>query len=91
MKASKSISTIVVLLILASVNLLFAQVNTTATGYKIGSVIKTIYPDNTFSFSSNVTDFGVSMGNQTNATLIARSAWYFDVLPQYRQDRRYIK
>ncbi len=79
MKASKSISTIVVLLILASVNLLFAQVNTTATGYKIGSVIKTIYPDNTFSFSSNVTDFGVSMGNQTNATLIARSAWYFDV------------
>ena len=79
MKRSKCFIVIIVSLIIVNVNLIFAQANTTATGYKIGSAKKQIYPDNTYSFFSNTSDFGVSIGNQTTATVIARSCWYFDV------------
>lgn len=65
------------LLVLLTVTITFAQVNTTVTGYKVKRAKIQILPNGSDYFSSEPSDFGVTITG--SATVIARAVWSFDV------------
>ena len=67
-------------LLIASFNCTIAQLDTTASAYYVGSSRKQIMPDSSYDFYNNTPyNFGVSIGNQSTATVIGRSIRYFNV------------